>query len=708
MTRSRGRVPRLTGRVFTDLSILMVGLGLFAGVVFPAFVVLLGVPSSYAYTPPFIAACLLAGYVVGACNHLLVRAVLGRTLRLLSRRLQQVGQGIDQATMCATIGAGLPHATRIPVDSDDEIGQTAAAFNQLLDALEREQQFRSLIHNASDIIVIIDRRGVVRFHTPSLSTALGYPLDEVLDASILSVIHPGDKQVTFDRIANLTQSPAGTGTTISVRVQHRDGSWRSFEAEATNLLQDPHVAGIVFSARDITDRVELAAQLERQALYDPLTGLANRGLFLNRVEHAVAACERMDAARVPTVLFIDLDDFKTINDSLGHVSGDELLVAVAERLSLCLRRVDTAARLGGDEFAILIQDAADPETATSVAQRILEVLALPLSLAAVDVAVSASIGIARADGTCSAQELLRNADVAMYAAKSRGKNRFELFDSSMHQRALHRLGLKADLNQALERQELFVAYQPIVDLRTGDICGFEALLRWQHPERGLISPLDFIWFAEETGLIVPIGKFVLDQACAQARLVQAHRSDLGVSVNVSGAQLRHPGIVDDIASALANAELPPECLTVELTESVLMHDTDATIDVLHRIKALGVRVAVDDFGTGYSSLGYLRRFPVDVLKIDRSFVMDLGHGANRSTLTRGIVNLARSLHVETVAEGIEDADQLADLRTLECNLGQGYYFARPLTAAGLQELLQSGNSTALPAARSTTSPLHPT
>jgi diguanylate cyclase (GGDEF)-like protein/PAS domain S-box-containing protein len=607
----------------------MVALGFLAGIIFPPFVVVLGVPRAYAYTAPFIGACLLAGLAVGGCHYLLARTIVGK----------------------------------------------------------RERQFRSLVHNASDIIVVIDERGAVRFHTPSLKEILGHAPRTSLAADLLSMVHPDDRRTARDQIRSVVTDATRTRTTLRVRLRHRDGSWRSFEAEITDLLDDPHVAGIVLNARDVTDRVALEEQLAHQALHDPLTGLANRALFLDRVEHAVSGRSRNATDGAPTVLFIDLDDFKTVNDSLGHARGDELLVAVADRLSRCLRHVDTAARLGGDEFAILVEDAVDPEAATSVARRVLEVLSLPLSLGVVDVAVAASIGIAKADGTSSAQELLRNADVAMYAAKSRGKNRYEHFDASMHRRAVHRLSLKADLGRPLERGELFVVYQPIVDLRGGSTVGFEALLRWRHPQRGLVGPLGFIPFAEETGLIVPIGQFVLEQACAEARTLQAHRPEIYVSVNVSGTQLRHPRIVEDIASALSASGLSPGSLTLELTESVLMHDTDATADVLHRIKALGIRVAIDDFGTGYSSLGYLRRFPVDVLKIDRSFITELGHGPDRSALTRGIVSLARSLQVETVAEGIEDAHQLADLQTLECNLGQGYYFARPLTAVDLQALL---------------------
>jgi len=418
----------------------------------------------------------------------------------------------------------------------------------------------------------------------------------------------------------------------------------------------------------LTDAKTVGAMLH-QALHDSLTGLPNRALLLDRLTHAL---ERRGGNGRVGVIFCDLDRFKTVNDSLGHAAGDDLLVAVAARLGDCLRTGDTAARLGGDEFALLLEDVRGEREATAVADRVIEALRAPFELHGREVHVTASLGVVCGDG--GGEELLRNADVAMYRAKAAGKGRWALFEPSMRAEVLERIELEADLQKALPRGELEVHYQPLVALADGSLEAFEALVRWRHPRRGLVMPLAFIPLAEETGLIVELGAWVLDRACHQAAAWKC-----AVSVNLSARQLEQPDLVELVAGALRRSGLRPDLLWLEITETVLMHDTEATIGRLEALKELGVRLAVDDFGTGYSSLRYLRRFPIDLLKMAKPFVDGLA-SREGAALARTIVELGTSLGLRTVAEGIEGPRELAQLRRLGCELGQGYLFARPLTA----------------------------
>jgi diguanylate cyclase (GGDEF)-like protein len=402
--------------------------------------------------------------------------------------------------------------------------------------------------------------------------------------------------------------------------------------------------------------------------------------------------------RALAVLLLDLDGFKAVNDSLGHAAGDLLLTAVADRLADSIRPTDTCARLGGDEFAVLLEDLASPNDWQVVANRMLESLRQPFQLDGKEMFVRASIGVAvRGEGAEDADELLRNADVAMYMAKSQGKNRFELFCPTMHSEMLRRLDLEADLRRAIEMGDEFVLhYQPTVVLQTGEISGVEALVRWQHPERGLVPPLDFIPMAEETGLIGQLGEWVLREACRQAVAWDAESGGIRrepamtISVNLSARQLQHDSLVPMVRSVLTETGLDPARLILEITETAVMNDHVTTIVKLQQLKELGVGLAIDDFGTGYSSLAYLRRFPIDVLKIDRSFVDGVTEGSQKAALLRTIVELGRTLNLKTVAEGIEQHDEMDQLRSLECDLGQGYYFARPLDADRVAELLRQG------------------
>ncbi len=448
------------------------------------------------------------------------------------------------------------------------------------------------------------------------------------------------------------------------------------------------------------ENARLYEELRHQAFHDSLTGLANRALFRDRVEHAVARRPGTEPGLI-AVLFLDLDDFKTVNESLGHVGGDQLLAAVGERIRACLRASDTAARLGGDEFAILLEDLRDESEATHVAQRVIDALRPPIRIAGTAAVIATSIGIAVSPpGQDGETELLRNADFAMYQAKHRGKGRYEVFRPSLREAASERAALEALLTGAEERDELRLYYQPIVDLADGSIVGLEALVRWQAPGRGLLMPADFIGLAEESGAIVQIGRWVLERACRETRGWQAafDLDGLTVGVNLSARQFQHPDLVAEVGAALAASELEPSRLILEITESVLMQTTTSTIGKLADLRRIGVRLAIDDFGTGYSSLGYLERFPVDILKIDKTFIDGIGERGTRPVLARAIVQLGRALDLQVVAEGIERQEQSTVLRRLGCTRGQGYLYARPLTPAELEPLL-ARRTIALPGQR---------
>jgi len=558
-----------------------------------------------------------------------------------------------------------------------------------------EARFQALVNNSSDLITLIDADLAITYQTPSVTRLLGYSEDELIGTQLADLTHPEDRLSLF--AARAEAVAADQATAISdLRLRHRDGSYRHVQSIHTNLLGDPDVRAVVVTTRDVTAQKQLEAQLQHNAFHDALTGLANRALFADRLQHALARTDRH--ATPVAVLFVDLDDFKAVNDDAGHSAGDELLVAVADRLRQVLRPSDTIARLGGDEFAVLIEDGADPAHTAATADRLLAALSEPFGGDA-QVRVTASVGIATgAAGQHDAAELLRHADVAMYAAKEAGKGRSAVFAPDMDSAIIGQLQLKAELARAVERGEFVVHYQPTVELATGRLTGVEALVRWQHPERGLVPPLDFIPLAEQTGLIVPIGRFVLREACRQMSAWHrdhATRPPLTVSVNLSARELDEPGLVGSVRAALEDAQLDPAHLVLEITESLLLVDLPTTVGTLLELRALGVRLAVDDFGTGYSSLAYLENLPVDILKIDKSFVDRIADlpageedgGAQRSVMVSAISQLAHALKLQMVAEGIEQPEQVDTLRGLGCQYGQGYYFARPLTADALGDLV---------------------
>ncbi len=478
-------------------------------------------------------------------------------------------------------------------------------------------------------------------------------------------------------------------------VADRLGDVSTFGQDDVKLLETlaNHVSVALENGRlgdSLSQLTRLKEELRHQAFHDHLTGLPNRTLFTERVAYAL---ERQDRAQQSlAVLFVDLDDFKTINDSLGHPAGDQVLVTVAERLRRCIRPSDTVARLGGDEFGILLDDMSGPSDALIAAERIIQALNAPAYLDGQEVSIRASVGITLDTHGEKAETLLRNADVAMYMAKRRGKGRYQVFESSMHAEMVDRLEMTANLARAIEQHEFTLEYQPIVNLETRSIEGVEALVRWRHPTRGVLSPSEFIPLAEDTGLIVPLGLEVLREACVRAAgwQVPGH-SPLAVSVNLSPKQLTDPNLVTEVDLALRASGLEPSCLILEMTEDVLMHETEAILHTLREVKALGVRLAIDDFGTGYSSLSYLERFPVDMLKIAKTFVDQLGNGEPRSPLVEAVIGLGEALGLRTVAEGIETAEQLHRLRGLRCEQGQGFLFARPLDDQAIDVLLREGD-----------------
>ncbi|MFL5380884.1 MAG: putative bifunctional diguanylate cyclase/phosphodiesterase [Longimicrobiaceae bacterium] len=680
-----------------------------------------------------------------------------------------------------------PHETLSIPDPVD--GETA------VEALRRsEAYFRALVENARDVIHVINEDGTTRYVTPSVKHLLGWDPAEFVGLSALALVHPDDVEPAKEQI-RLSRGSLGAGRPLTVRVRHRDGSWRVFEAVGRNLLDDPRVRGIIVNSRDVTERrraeeqslrlaafarenpnpiFELApggavvwvnatgqrlvaslgidgpagvlpedhAELLRQAVddgvgargreavvagrvfawsyhpqpalgtvhlfgeevterkrveerllhdavHDALTGLANRHLFMQRLGETLFRFNQGGGQFA--VLFLDLDRFKVVNDSLGHHVGDELLVAIARRLQESVREGDTVARFGGDEFAILLCNLDETADATAIATRVADAVAAPVNLSGYEVFTSVSIGIALASNGYERPEyLLRGADMAMYQAKGSAGAPWEVFDRGMHARALARLQTETDLRRALQRGEFLLHYQPIISLSTGRIAGVEALARWEHPDRGMVQPAEFIAMAEETGAIVRLGEWVVREACRQLAEWRAELgTEIAVSVNLSARQVAEAGLVEIVRGALLAAGLEPADLRLEITESALL-ETAAAESVLAELRALGVELQLDDFGTGYSSLSALHRLPIRTLKVDRAFVSGMEAGNAPSQLVRAIALMARGMELTVIAEGVETPAQLAEVRELGCDYAQGYLLSRPLPPQALRELLASG------------------
>lgn len=553
-----------------------------------------------------------------------------------------------------------------------------------------EARFRSVIQNLSDIVAILDEESRITYISPSIERASKFQIFELMGQKLTNFAHPDDVLKLQDFLEEIIKQKETTSQ-IEWRTLDSDESFYYVESVGINLLNDPNVSGIVVTTRNITERKNLEAQLTHQAFHDPLTNLANRVLFRDRVEHALMRYKRQETPLA--VLFLDLDNFKNINDSLGHAAGDELLKSVAERLMSCVRFGDTVARLGGDEFAILLEDTEQANNAVTIAERVLECVLESFNISSYDVKIGISVGIAFSTSSKeTADELLRNADVAMYIAKERGKGRYTIFENKMHETILSQIELEADMRRAIELGEFFLNFQPIVRLDTKKVAGFEALVRWNHPQHGIIPPENFIPLAEQTGLILPLGKWIIEESCRQVRrLYDKYNREFSMTINISGKQLQYAGFAAEIADALEAADTIPASIILEITESVMMQNTEDMLQRLLKLKSLGVRLAIDDFGTGYSSLSYLQQFPVDILKIDKSFTKGINQGAEKSAVARTIISLSDTLQLSTIAEGIENAEQIPTLENLGCKFGQGFYFARPLSEDQLNRITQIEN-----------------
>jgi diguanylate cyclase (GGDEF)-like protein/PAS domain S-box-containing protein len=570
------------------------------------------------------------------------------------------------------VGGVLVTARDVTAGKDaDEAARTEAA------------RFGALVEHLSDMIVLLDERGRVRWASPSTRRLTSS------DGPVFDLVHPDDLEAAQRLLTELIAEP-GAVRRFECRIRGANDEWRTIETIATNLLQDAAVAAIVCNSRDITERRVAEQELVRRAYVDGLTGLPNRALFLDRLQVALARAGRRQSK--VAVLFLDLDRFKVINESLGHEPGDRLLEAVARRLEAALRPEDTVARFGGDEFTVLCEDIRADSEPIGIAERINRALATPFTLGDREVFLTASIGIALAPRQAHADSLLRDADAAMHRAKERGRARFEIFDEGSRASAMERLETEHDLHRAVERGELSLRYQPIVELRGGGVVGVEALVRWEHPRRGEVAPAGFIPLAEETGLIVPIGEWVLGQACRQVAAWRGRGvlpEGFSVSINLSAGQLAQPGLAGVLDDALDDTAIDPRSVWLEITESALLVDAEAAIATLQALKDRGLCLSIDDFGTGYSSLSYLKRLPIDALKVDRSFVSGVVSDSEDHAIAEAVVALAHTLGLGAVAEGVETAEQLAEVRVIGCDSAQGYLFSRPVPAGTVEALLRS-------------------
>ena len=552
-----------------------------------------------------------------------------------------------------------------------------------------EARFRVLTESSIDLISVVDEDGTMQYQSAALRHLLGYDPADTIGKNVFDLVHRDDLEhvrAAFRRIGETRQLTEP----VEFRLRHRDGSWRTFESLGTNCMNNPHIHGIVWNSRDVTDRKVIQQRIQHLAYHDNLTGLPNRGLLQDRLARAIARAER--SGRKVAVLFIDLDNFKNINDTLGHDVGDELLRQVSRRLTDCVRLEDTIARQGGDEFIVLLDQLEDGRNASIVAQKVLNALRQPLTLGGTEQHVSGSVGIAvyPEDGR-DAQTLMKNADTAMFHGKSLGKNTYQYFTAQMNIAVKRRMTLESALRRAVMQKDFVLSYQPQINLESGEIIAVEALVRWKTEDSGTVMPGDFIPLAEETGLINEIGEWVLREGCRQAKEWQ----DMGLSksrlmaINLSARQFADKGFLDMVTRVLAETGLPAACLELEITESQVMRQTEGMIQLLNRLSEMGVHLAIDDFGTGYSSLSYLKRLPIQKLKIDQSFIRDITVDPNDTAIVVAIINMAKSLELEVIAEGVETAGQLALLRSKECRMGQGFYFSPPVGPQEIYPLLRT-------------------
>jgi len=570
----------------------------------------------------------------------------------------------------------------------------------------REQVFKIITENAADLIAVVNGDGKRLYNSPSYQRVLGYSTEELRSSSSLEQVHPLDR----DRVSRAAEKARDTGEVqqLEYRMRHKDGTWRILESTASPICETGRATrGLVIVNRDITERKCAEEMLNRSALYDGLTNLPNRTLFADRLQHALLRTRRHSDYGF-AVLLVDIDEFKVFNDSLGRSAGDELLLQVARRLAAGFRDTDTLsrpegldsslsrdglARMAGDEFTVLLEDVADPSDAIRVAERIQSKLVAPFNVRGQEIVMTASIGVVSSKNSySSADEVLRDVEIAMYRAKRAGRSRCELFDPTMHSRAVQRLTLETDLRHGIENGELVVFYQPIVSLKSGKIIGFEALSRWR-TSRGLVSPSEFIPIADETGLIIPINRALLREACQQLREWQfqfTSQPPLIMSVNLAPKQFGLPELVAEIAAILHDSGISPRTVNFEVMETLAMEEGERGLSIMAELKALGLSLSIDDFGTGYSSLSRLPRFPIDALKIDRSFISNMGRDGENREIVRLIVLLAHSIGLKVIAEGIEKENQIDELKRLGCEMAQGYLYSPPVSAQSASELLRLG------------------
>lgn len=571
-------------------------------------------------------------------------------------------------------------------------------------AAQREELFRIIAENAADMIALVDVKGRRLYNSPAYEKILGYSPHELAKTPVFEQIHPDDRFKVLEAAREARST--GVGRKLQYRMRHKNGNWRILESSATTIKNEKgEVEKLVIVNRDVTERKQAEEQVEHNSFHDSLTGLPNQRVFLDRLQHAFMRTQRNPQYQY-AILFLDLDGFKEFNQAMGCVTGDEVILEIGRRLAACLRNDDTVARprghlpipdavlsrIGGDEFTVLLDGIKDPSDALRVAQRIQNAVASTFDIAGREVVVSASIGIAlSATGHTRAEDLLQDADVAMRRAKALGGARCEVFDEAMHSRAVNRLKLETELRTAVDRNQFRLCYQPVVHLESGKITGFEALVRWQHPEQGLISPYKFIEVAENVGLIVVIGKWVLREACRQIQAWQSKYPSpdpLRMAVNISAKQLAYAYLVSDVRAAVQDTTVDSSQLQLEVTENDAMADPKLTLGVFTELKHIGVGASIGNFGTGHSSLSWLRRLPINELKIDRSLIGSMLTDRCSSDIVQLILNVARELKLKVVAQGVEGATHLERLKKLGCEFGQGYYFSEPLDVERAERLLQ--------------------
>ena len=551
---------------------------------------------------------------------------------------------------------------------------------------ERKGQDRlaAMVEHSSDVVLLVDADGIINYASPGLASTLGHRPTDWTGRSVIDLVAGDDRDAAATELRKASRLPRGEMAKFEASLVRVDGQRRRMEATIANLLGGDAVDGVVVTFRDVTEQRNLERQLSHRAFHDELTGLANRALFLDRMDHALRVVRPDDDPVV--VLFIDLDDFKSVNDALGHGVGDQMLRSIADRIRRVAGAGDTPARLGGDEFALLLEDRGGIDRALDVAEALLEAMRQPVTLAGHELTVLASVGVAVSTAGMTTAGLLRDADTAMYEAKRAGKSQIKIFDPAMRLSASRHLEFRSDLGSAIERNELRLVFQPMVDLRSQQVVGAESLLRWEHPTRGPIGPSEFIPIAERAGLIVPIGMWVIEESIRSAARWQS-RGPQRVSVNVSAPQIRSPDFVDHLRRSLEAHQLEPRLLALEISETMLVDEIESTTGNLARLRELGVLIALDDFGIGYCSLSYLRRFPVDIVKIDRQFVHELDGDPRAVPMAAMILQLTAGLGVLSVAEGIEHTGQLSALQALGCDIGQGFLLSEPLEAAELERRL---------------------